>query len=163
MVFGPPRLAPALVHEVPYKPDAKRQPRRQLRGVAPRVFGCQTGYVMTSQHAYLSSAGYETPLPTRPVLISQEEMVARIEAARLETADRTCQTCGAHWNPEHSRVCYCCGERKPLAAFAQKHDNKLGREYLCKACKRVRAKVTDAARYAREKRAAFRAILGGAT
>jgi hypothetical protein len=115
---------------------------------------------VTSQYAYLSSAGYETPLPTMPPLLTQEEMVVRIEAARLETADRTCQTCGAHWAPEHSRICYCCGERLPLAAFAQKHDNKLGREYLCKACKRARAKVANADRYARKKRQQFREILG---
>jgi hypothetical protein len=118
---------------------------------------------MTSQYAHLSSAGYETPLPTLPALISQEEMVSRIEAARLETADRTCQTCGAHWTPEYSRVCYCCGERKPLTAFAQKHDNKLGREYRCKACKRAQAKLTGPARYAREKRQQFREILGRPT
>jgi superfamily II helicase len=115
---------------------------------------------VTSKHAYLSSAGYTTPLPTLPALLTQEEMVARIEAARLETADRTCQTCGAPLGVQHSRICYCCGERKPLTAFAQKHNNKLGREYLCKTCKRARAKVTDAARYARKKRAAFREVLG---
>jgi superfamily II helicase len=115
---------------------------------------------MTSHYARLSSAGCETPLPTLPALLTQEEMVARIEAARLEGVDRTCQTCGAHWTPEHSRICYCCGERKPLTAFAKNHKEKLGREYICKACKRARAKLTSAATYARKKRQQFREIIG---
>jgi superfamily II helicase len=115
---------------------------------------------MTSRYAHLSSAGYETPLPTLPPLLSQEEMVARIEAARLETADRTCQTCGAHFNVQHSRVCYCCREQKPLTAFNKNRGEPLGHEYLCKACKRVRTKAPRAARYAREKRQQFREILG---
>jgi superfamily II helicase len=118
---------------------------------------------MTSKYAHLSPAGYAIPLPTMLPLLTQAEMAARIEAARLETVDRTCQTCGAHFNAQYSRICYCCGERKPLTAFAQKHDNKLGREYLCKACKRARAKLTSAARYARQKRQQFREIIGRPT
>ena len=45
------------------------------------------------RHRYLYDREYRTPLP-RHVLLSQSEMVARIEAARLEDAAPVCPSCG---------------------------------------------------------------------
>ena len=44
-------------------------------------------------YRYLYDREYQTPLP-RCVLLSQSEMVARIEAARLEDAAPVCPSCG---------------------------------------------------------------------
>jgi superfamily II helicase len=110
---------------------------------------------VTSKHAYLSSAGYTTPLPTLPALLTQEEMVARIEAARLEDAPPLCPTCGST-TPKASRRCYHCAQTKPLTAFAKESNKPHGRSYLCKRCKRERGVVA----YTEQRRQQFREILG---
>ena len=109
------------------------------------------------------AAAYTAPLPRQESLLSQDDMVARIEAARLEEAPEVCPTCESRINLTQSRVCYACHVRKPLAAFARNRGATLGREHQCKACKRIAAKPTDAARYRNRKREQFRAVLEAAS
>ena len=73
-----------------------------------------------------------------------------------------CPTCDSRVDVTQTRTCYACGQRKPITAFARQPKDRLGREHLCKACKRARAKPYDAMTYRRRKAEAFRAMLGGA-
>lgn len=109
---------------------------------------------------HLRSRQYKRRPPTL-TLITQAEMVERIELARLEDAPVHCPTCGTTVHVEQSRVCYACKERKPMTAFARhKGDKALGREHRCKACKRVAMRPHDARRYREQKREQFRDVLG---
>jgi RecJ-like exonuclease len=89
-----------------------------------------------------------------------EEMVRRIELARLETADPICPTCDSRVTITQTRACYVCGETKAIESFPRQKKERLGRGYICKSCKRAQSKPLDAARHHRHKRQQFRAILG---
>jgi hypothetical protein len=88
---------------------------------------------MTSQYAHLSSAGYETPLPTLPPLLTQEEMVARIEAARLEDAPPQCPTCHSTVAVSATRKwCPRCQAMLPVERFSKHRSRRDGRVDICK-------------------------------
>lgn len=108
-------------------------------------------------YRHLRDNAYSRALPTMDALLSQAELVARIEAARLEDAGAGPMPRDVVFATQVTRVCCRCYERKPLAAFYRDRNQPLGREYICKLCKRA----SDDASYARKKRAAFRRVLGG--
>jgi hypothetical protein len=101
--------------------------------MAPRVFGCQAGYVVTSRYRHLSSADYDTPLPARPPLLTQEEMVARIEAARLKDAPPICPTCHSTVDVTGTRKwCPGCRAAIPVGRFSKSRSRWDGRANICK-------------------------------
>lgn len=90
-------------------------------------------------------------------LLPLEEMMARIELARLEAAPPICPTCDSMTTTASiERHCYVCGEVKPIAAFVRDRAQALGRSYTCKPCHRARMRAYKAD----IKRRQFRAILG---
>lgn len=96
------------------------------------------------------------PLPTHEPLIPLAEMVAWIEAARLEAGPQKCPHCESTIAVTQTRRCYVCSETKLITAFARREGDPLGFDYRCKACKRTQAKVLHTER----KRRLFREILG---
>ena len=70
-----------------------------------------------------------------PPLLSQAEIVARIEAVRLEEAPAVCPTCGSKTTTTTTRVCGGCGIEKLLSAFPVDRSRKLGVACWCKPCK----------------------------
>lgn len=105
---------------------------------------------------HLNPSAYGQPLPTHAPLIGQAEMVRRIEAARIDTAQ--CPTCDGTIEAEKMRRCYACAETKPLPAFPRDRSkaHAYGYGYRCKACKRA---LSVAARQA-TKRRQWREALG---
>lgn len=105
---------------------------------------------MTKRYRYLIR--YGAPAVT---LLSQDDMVSRIEAARMEDAPACCPTCGSSAAPLR-RCVGPCGEALPLTAFSRNRSKPLGRGYLCRTC--------DSQRVSREKkRRQFRRMLGRAS
>ena len=80
------------------------------------------------------------PLPPSPVtLIPLAEMVARIEAIRLEEAPEICPTCGSHAASETQVCTGPCGRRKALGLFRTRENGRTYRQ--CRACERERSAV----------------------
>lgn len=73
--------------------------------------------------------------PSAVVLLSLDEMVARIEAIRLEAAPAQCPTCGGkRYTPLSSKRCSKCMLVKPTGAFGV--DYTRGRpQSWCRQCK----------------------------
>lgn len=108
-----------------------------------------------------SAVGWDRPLPPVDPLIPLDEMIRRIDAARLEQASTICPTCASRVDLAHTRICTRCREIKSISAFVRNRGGRDGYDYECKACKRVRMRPIDAARYLRTKRDQFRAVLNG--
>jgi len=70
--------------------------------------------------------------------LSLDELVARIEAIRLEEAPETCPACGSTTRPTIRR-CSKCQQMKDLhTGFNRDRRKPLGYRYICKACKSER-------------------------
>lgn len=110
---------------------------------------------MTTQlFRHLNGTHYSAPLLAPDPLISQEEMVSRIEDIRLGAGPVACPTCGS----SAGRVCNACHELRPLSAFRTVVTNPLGIGYACRRCERKR----DASIKRRRKITVVREILGRA-
>jgi hypothetical protein len=100
--------------------------------------------------------------PARPADTHPETLawIARIEQMRSEEAPPRCPTCDSTTPPvTQMRHCSDCDTAKPLEAFARNRTQPLGRNYICRPCKRIRQRPIDARRKLRK----FREILGKAS
>jgi hypothetical protein len=100
--------------------------------------------------------------PSRPADTHPETLawIERIEAMRSEEAPPRCPTCDSTTPPvTQMRHCSDCDTDKPLEAFARNRTQPLGRNYICRPCKRIRQRPIDA----RRKRRKFLEILGKAS
>jgi hypothetical protein len=77
------------------------------------------------------------PLPPAFALMPLDEMVARIEAIRLNAAAPECPTCGSKaGETELTKRCPGCEMVKLRAAFAPDRSHRDGLQAWCRACKR---------------------------
>jgi hypothetical protein len=83
---------------------------------------------------------HRIPLPPSPItLLSLNEMVARIEAIRLEeTPEPTCPTCGSTADPGELKAkwCWCCRTTKTRSQFNRNRTKPDGRHDSCRECDR---------------------------
>lgn len=106
---------------------------------------------------HLESGRYTTPLPTL-TLTPLAEMVARIEAARLDVPPR-CAACEAV-KPTTTRRCSRCQRTLLLVGnFTRDRAKPLGYRYTCREC----AKADNKRSNVRRQRRQFRSILGRAS
>jgi hypothetical protein len=83
---------------------------------------------------------YRKPRPDYSLqLIPLTEMIARIEALRLEEAPDTCPTCGTASKPLSYHRCARCGLTKPLGQFGVDRRWNSPRSH-CRDCERLRHK-----------------------
>jgi hypothetical protein len=82
---------------------------------------------------------FRRPIPTLDPLISQAEMVYRIEVARLQEAPACCPTCRST-TPDVTRLKWCgrCQTMKPIVQFARNRGEHDGRQSQCRECHRGR-------------------------
>lgn len=90
-----------------------------------------------SAHDILRSE-WQTPIPKALVLVPLAEMVARIEAIRLEHADPMCQACGSTVddNALIPKWCPSCQTMKPRGMFSANRSRHDGRAAYCRDCRR---------------------------
>lgn len=79
---------------------------------------------------------WQTPLPRAVELMSLEEMMARIEAIRLEEARPICTSCGSTANPRllETKWCPICKTMKMRSAFSPAPSRWSGRYDYCRPC-----------------------------
>ncbi len=102
---------------------------------------------MTRPYRHFTERRYADPPRDYAVqILSHEEMVARIEAVRLEAADPCCPTCGSRAEVTTQRICTDCRVSKPLTEFVRNRSKSMGRDFTCRVCKRPRSKAERTAR-----------------
>lgn len=89
----------------------------------------------------MSGFGYHRkPRPDYSLqLIPLDEMIARIEAARLEELpEPTCPTCGSTADPGELKAkwCWCCQTTKTRSQFNRNRTKDDGRHDSCRECDR---------------------------
>lgn len=91
-----------------------------------------------SQHYgydHLRGANYSTPVPPL-VILSQAEMVARIEEARLAESDPVCPTCGCSAGIAAGSIKCCpqCSRHLSILCFPKNKSRPDGRGGWCLTC-----------------------------
>ena len=78
---------------------------------------------------------FKRPMPSMPPLISQAEMVARIQEARAEAGPLCCPTCGSTTpEPIVERWCAGCQQFLARSCFTRDRAQPGGLDYRCKLC-----------------------------
>jgi hypothetical protein len=82
------------------------------------------------------SKDWRSPLAPAFPLMPLDEMVARIEAIRLEDEPETCTACGSRTVPIARRCSACRAVKDLRTGFHRDRTKASGYRSICKACKR---------------------------